>query len=44
MIDFSYYYPISIWNSQVFQYAGFKIDESTIIGDAANIEFTQVCL
>ena len=31
-----------VWNSQFVAYAGYKVDETTIIGDRSQIEFTEV--
>jgi nitric oxide synthase oxygenase domain/subunit len=31
-----------IWSAQYFRYAGYKIDDQTILGDPANVEFTEV--
>jgi nitric oxide synthase oxygenase domain/subunit len=33
-----------IWNSQFISYAGFKQIDGTILGDAGQIEFTEVSL
>lgn len=32
-----------IWNSQVLMYAGYKQQDGSVIGDPANVEFTQIC-
>lgn len=31
-----------VWNHQLISYAGYKNPDGTIIGDPANIEFTEV--
>ena len=31
-----------VWNGQFLSYAGYRIDEHTIIGDRAHVEFTDV--
>lgn len=31
-----------VWNPQIITYAGYKLEDNTIIGDPVNIEFTQV--
>lgn len=37
-------YPFSrIWNSQLISYAGYKISDTEIIGDAKSIDFTEIC-
>lgn len=33
-----------VWNPQLVNYAGYKIDDHTWIGDQANIELTEVCI
>ena len=33
-----------VWNSQLVRYAGYKQADGTIIGDPANVEFTEVRL
>jgi nitric oxide synthase oxygenase domain/subunit len=33
-----------IWNSQFISYAGFKQMDGTILGDAGQIEFTEVSI
>ncbi|CAH1798675.1 unnamed protein product [Owenia fusiformis] len=33
-----------IWNSQLLAYAGYMQENGKIIGDPANLEFTQICL
>jgi nitric oxide synthase oxygenase domain/subunit/flavodoxin len=33
-----------IWSAQYFRYAGYKIDDQTILGDPANVEFTELCM
>ncbi|XP_030892752.1 nitric oxide synthase, brain, partial [Leptonychotes weddellii] len=32
-----------VWNSQLIRYAGYKQPDGTILGDPANVEFTEVC-
>lgn len=31
-----------VWNSQFISYAGYRIDDKTVIGDRSQIEFTEV--
>ncbi|XP_017880719.1 nitric oxide synthase, salivary gland [Ceratina calcarata] len=33
-----------VWNQQLISYAGYKNPDGTIIGDPANVEFTEVCM
>ncbi|XP_003698873.1 nitric oxide synthase, salivary gland [Apis florea] len=33
-----------VWNHQLISYAGYKNPDGTIIGDPANIEFTELCM
>ncbi|KAK9703975.1 FAD binding domain [Popillia japonica] len=33
-----------VWNSQLVGYAGYKQADGTILGDPANVEFTEVCM
>lgn len=33
-----------VWNGQLINYAGYRVDEQTWIGDRANIEFTEICI
>ncbi|KAK9297866.1 hypothetical protein QLX08_008617 [Tetragonisca angustula] len=33
-----------VWNHQLINYAGYKNPDGTIIGDPANVEFTELCL
>ncbi|NP_001191505.1 nitric oxide synthase 2 [Aplysia californica] len=33
-----------IWNAQVIRYAGYKMDDGSIVGDPAGVEFTEVCM
>ena len=33
-----------VWNSQFVGYAGYKLDNKTIIGDRSQIEFTDICI
>eukprot|EP00122_Pirum_gemmata_P012352 Pgem_evm1s11475 len=35
--------PIRIWNGQIFAYAGYRDDEGNILGEPAQVEFTE-CL
>uniref|UniRef100_A0A182YTZ6 nitric-oxide synthase (NADPH) n=1 Tax=Biomphalaria glabrata TaxID=6526 RepID=A0A182YTZ6_BIOGL len=30
-----------VWNAQLIRYAGYKMDDGKIIGDPANVEFTD---
>ncbi|KAK3768095.1 hypothetical protein RRG08_004637 [Elysia crispata] len=32
-----------VWNSQLVSYAGYKQEDGTILGDPANVEFTELC-
>uniref|UniRef100_A0AAY5ET85 Nitric oxide synthase, inducible n=1 Tax=Electrophorus electricus TaxID=8005 RepID=A0AAY5ET85_ELEEL len=32
-----------IWNSQLIRYAGYQIEDGTVIGDPVNVEFTEIC-
>ena len=32
-----------LWNQQYISFAGYKLDDGTIVGDPANVEFTTVC-
>lgn len=32
-----------VWNSQLIRYAGYKQPDGSILGDPANVEFTEVC-
>nr|CCC18661.1 nitric oxide synthase [Scylla paramamosain] len=32
-----------VWNSQLISYAGYKQEDGTVVGDPANVEFTEVC-
>ncbi|XP_062619237.1 nitric oxide synthase 1-like isoform X1 [Saccostrea cucullata] len=32
-----------VWNAQLIRYAGYKQPDGSIIGDPANVEFTEVC-
>lgn len=34
---------LRIWNLQLIGYAGYRIDENTVIGDRAQCEFTEIC-
>ncbi|GKU79457.1 nitric oxide synthase oxygenase [Paenibacillus sp. L3-i20] len=33
-----------IWNHQLIRYAGYVMDDGTIVGDAASISFTETCI
>uniref|UniRef100_A0A3P8VBK3 Nitric oxide synthase n=1 Tax=Cynoglossus semilaevis TaxID=244447 RepID=A0A3P8VBK3_CYNSE len=33
-----------VWNSQLIRYAGYKQPDGGILGDPANVEFTEICL
>ncbi|CAG5122629.1 unnamed protein product, partial [Candidula unifasciata] len=33
-----------VWNSQLVRYAGYKTDDGTVVGDPANVEFTEQCV
>jgi nitric oxide synthase oxygenase domain/subunit len=33
-----------VWNSQILNYAGYRIDENTVRGDKAQVEFTNICI
>uniref|UniRef100_A0A3B4A9F3 nitric-oxide synthase (NADPH) n=1 Tax=Periophthalmus magnuspinnatus TaxID=409849 RepID=A0A3B4A9F3_9GOBI len=33
-----------VWNSQLIRYAGYKQPDGSILGDPANVEFTEICL
>nr|KAI8753849.1 nitric oxide synthase [Biomphalaria glabrata] len=33
-----------VWNAQLIRYAGYKMDDGKIIGDPANVEFTDQCI
>ncbi|XP_023316908.1 nitric oxide synthase-like [Trichogramma pretiosum] len=33
-----------VWNPQLISYAGYKNDDGSFIGDAGNVEFTEVCV
>ncbi|XP_059507248.1 nitric oxide synthase 1-like [Stegostoma tigrinum] len=33
-----------VWNSQYIRYAGFTQEDGTVLGDGANVEFTELCL
>lgn len=32
-----------IWSPQFFRYAGYKMDDGSIVGDPGTVEFTEVC-
>uniref|UniRef100_A0A8D0C3I7 Nitric oxide synthase n=1 Tax=Salvator merianae TaxID=96440 RepID=A0A8D0C3I7_SALMN len=33
-----------IWNSQLIRYAGYQMPDGSIVGDPANVDFTQLCI
>ncbi|XP_077622156.1 nitric oxide synthase 1 [Crocuta crocuta] len=33
-----------VWNSQLIRYAGYKQPDGSILGDPANVEFTEICI
>ncbi|XP_066492723.1 nitric oxide synthase, inducible [Tiliqua scincoides] len=33
-----------IWNSQLLRYAGYQMPDGSVVGDPANVEFTQLCI
>uniref|UniRef100_A0AAX7T3Z7 Nitric oxide synthase n=1 Tax=Astatotilapia calliptera TaxID=8154 RepID=A0AAX7T3Z7_ASTCA len=33
-----------VWNSQLIRYAGYKQPDGRILGDPANVEFTEICM
>ncbi|XP_046719546.1 nitric oxide synthase, inducible-like [Silurus meridionalis] len=33
-----------VWNSQLIRYAGYQMEDGHIIGDPANVEFTEICV
>ncbi|XP_037113980.1 nitric oxide synthase, brain isoform X1 [Syngnathus acus] len=33
-----------VWNSQLIRYAGYKQPDGSILGDPANVEFTEICM
>uniref|UniRef100_A0A4W6EAA9 Nitric oxide synthase n=1 Tax=Lates calcarifer TaxID=8187 RepID=A0A4W6EAA9_LATCA len=33
-----------VWNTQLIRYAGYKQPDGQIIGDPANVEFTEICM
>ncbi|NXN99780.1 NOS2 protein, partial [Rhinopomastus cyanomelas] len=33
-----------VWNSQLIRYAGYQLPDGSVVGDPANLEFTQVCI
>uniref|UniRef100_A0A6I8NDU9 Nitric oxide synthase n=1 Tax=Ornithorhynchus anatinus TaxID=9258 RepID=A0A6I8NDU9_ORNAN len=33
-----------VWNAQLIRYAGYKEPDGTILGDPANVEFTNICI
>ncbi|XP_015277399.1 PREDICTED: nitric oxide synthase, inducible [Gekko japonicus] len=33
-----------IWNIQLIRYAGYQMTDGSIVGDPANVEFTQLCI
>jgi nitric-oxide synthase len=34
---------VRIWNPQLVQYAGYRSDDGTLVGDARNVPFSEVC-
>uniref|UniRef100_A0A1A8U6L9 Nitric oxide synthase n=4 Tax=Nothobranchius furzeri TaxID=105023 RepID=A0A1A8U6L9_NOTFU len=33
-----------VWNAQLIRYAGYKQPDGSILGDPANVEFTEICM
>ncbi|NP_001098407.1 nitric oxide synthase 2a, inducible [Danio rerio] len=33
-----------VWNGQLIKYAGYQMDDGSVIGDPAGVDFTQVCI
>nr|AAW88577.1 nitric oxide synthase 2 [Lymnaea stagnalis] len=33
-----------VWNTQLISYAGYKLGDGKVIGDPANVEFTEMCV
>ncbi|XP_077571063.1 nitric oxide synthase 1 isoform X2 [Stigmatopora nigra] len=33
-----------VWNSQLIRYAGYKQPDGSVLGDPANMEFTEICM
>ncbi|XP_051525726.1 nitric oxide synthase 2a, inducible [Myxocyprinus asiaticus] len=33
-----------VWNGQLIKYAGYQMEDGSVIGDPAGVEFTQVCI
>ncbi|XP_066533388.1 nitric oxide synthase, inducible-like [Hoplias malabaricus] len=33
-----------VWNSQLVRYAGYQMEDGSVIGDPANVEFTELCV
>ena len=33
-----------VWNAQFIRYAGYKMPDGSILGDPANVDFTEVCI
>ncbi|KAM9194759.1 nitric oxide synthase 1 isoform 1-T1 [Dugong dugon] len=33
-----------VWNTQLIRYAGYKQPDGSVLGDPANVEFTQICI
>ncbi|NWI87775.1 NOS2 protein, partial [Pitta sordida] len=33
-----------VWNSQLIRYAGYHLPDGAVLGDPANLEFTQLCI
>lgn len=36
--------PVRIWNKQLIRYAGYAMDDGTVVGDPAQLSFTKQCL
>ncbi|XP_077996477.1 nitric oxide synthase, salivary gland-like [Glandiceps talaboti] len=37
------YHDFRVWNSQLIQYAAYRQPDDSVIGDPANLEFTEIC-
>ncbi|XP_076850942.1 nitric oxide synthase, inducible-like isoform X2 [Brachyhypopomus gauderio] len=33
-----------VWNSQLVRYAGYQMEDGSVVGDPANVEFTEICI
>ncbi|XP_072547071.1 nitric oxide synthase, inducible-like [Salminus brasiliensis] len=33
-----------VWNSQLLKYAGYQMEDGSVIGDPASVEFTELCI